>query len=61
MSTFFIDTNTKQITFTDNRFYSTDDGVNVPSVTTILNAYPKDAHFFQWLKQMGEEADTIRE
>ena len=61
MSTFFIDTNSKQITFTDNRFYRTEDGGSVPSVTTILQAYPKDAHFFQWLKQMGEEADTIRD
>jgi len=61
MSNYFIDTNTKQITFTDNRFYSTEDGVNVPSVTTILNAYPKDAHLFQWLKQVGEEADAIRD
>jgi len=61
MSNYFIDTNTKQITFTDNRFYSTEDGGFVPSVTTILNAYPKDAHFFQWLKQVGEEADTIRD
>ena len=61
MSTYFIDTNTKQITFTDNRFYSTEDGVNVPSVTTILQAYPKDAHFYSWLKQVGEDADTIRD
>ena len=61
MSNYFIDTNTKQITFTDNRFYTTDLGDFVPSVTTILNAYPKDAHFFQWLKQVGEEADTIRD
>jgi hypothetical protein len=61
MSNYLIDTNTKQITFTDNRFYSTEDGGFVPSVTTILNAYPKDAHFFQWLKQVGEEADTIRD
>lgn len=61
MSTFFIDTNSKQITFTDNRFYRTEDGGSVPSVTTILQAYPKDAHFFQWLKQMGEDADSIRD
>ena len=61
MSTYFIDTNSKQITFTDNRFYRTEDGGSVPSVTTILQAFPKDAHFFQWLKQVGEEADTIRD
>jgi hypothetical protein len=61
MSTYFIDTNSKQITFTDNRFYRTENGRSVPSVTTILQAYPKDAHFFQWLKQVGEEADNIRD
>lgn len=61
MSSYFINTNTKQITFTDNRFYSTENGAHVPSVTTILQAYPKDAHFYQWLKQVGEDADTIRD
>jgi hypothetical protein len=61
MSNYIINTNTNQITFTDNRFYLTDDGEYVPSVTTILNAYPKDAHFFQWLKQVGEDADNIRD
>ena len=61
MSTYIIDTNAKQITFTDNRFYTSEDDQFIPSVTTILQAYPKDAHFFQWLKQVGEEADTIRD
>jgi hypothetical protein len=61
MSNYFINTNTNQITFTDNRFYSTESGHFIPSVTTILNAYPKDAHFFQWLKQVGEDADNIRD
>jgi len=61
MSNFFIDTNQRQITFTDNRFYTAESGAFIPSVTTILQAYPKDAHFFQWLKQVGEEADTIKD
>lgn len=61
MSTYFINTNTKQITFTDNRFYTNEAGQHVPSVTTILQAYPKDAHFFKWLKEVGEDADTIRD
>jgi hypothetical protein len=61
MSNYFIDTNTNQITFTDNRFYLTDEGKYLPSVTTILQAYPKDAHFYQWLKQVGEDADAIRD
>jgi len=33
----------------------------VPSVTTILEAYPKDAHFFKWLKEVGTDADAIRD
>lgn len=61
MSTYFIDTNTHQITFNDNRFYSDESGNSVPSVTTILQAYPKDAHFYTWLKQVGENADEIRD
>lgn len=61
MSNYIIDTNTKQITFLDNRFYSTESGDYVPSVTTILNAYPKDAGYYQWLKSVGEDADTIRD
>lgn len=61
MSNYFIDTNTRQITFTDNRFYTTDDNKFIPSVTTILQAYPKDAHFYSWLKQVGEDADAIRD
>lgn len=61
MSNYFINTNTKQITFTDNRFYSLSNGLSVPSVTTILQAYPKDSHFFKWLKEVGEDADTIRD
>ena len=40
MSNYFIDTNTKQITFTDNRFYTAESGNFIPSVTTILQAYP---------------------
>ena len=61
MNNYIIDTDNKQITFLDNRFYSTEDGGYVPSVTTILNAYPKDAGYFQWLKSVGEDADTIRD
>ncbi len=49
-----------QITFTDNRFYYLN-GQFYPSVTTILQAYPKDAHFYKWLKEVGNDADTIRD
>lgn len=60
MSNYLINTNAKQITFLDNRFYQTDAGY-LPSVTTILQAYPKDAHFYTWLKQVGNDADDIRD
>ncbi|MFN9898091.1 MAG: hypothetical protein ACK55Z_04690, partial [bacterium] len=33
----------------------------MPSVTTILEAYPKDASYFKWLKDVGSDADTIRD
>lgn len=56
-----IDENTKQITFMDLRFYRTEQGEYFPSVTTILDAYPKSAAFYDWLKKNGEDADKIRD
>ena len=53
-----------QITFLDTRYYHAEinkQQVFRPSVTTILEAYPKDAHFFKWLKENGENADQIRD
>ena len=61
MSNFIIDFQSKQLTLLDARFYTTEDGGHVPSVTTILEAYPKDYGYFQWLKSVGEDADTIRD
>jgi hypothetical protein len=58
---FTIDLHKNRIEFTDNRFYITEDGQYVPSVTTILDCYPKDAYFFQWLKDVGDKADHIRD
>lgn len=58
---FQVDETTKQITFMDLRFYRTSEGEYFPSVTTILDAYPKNAAFFDWLKKHGDEADTIRD
>ena len=60
MNNFIIDNNKGRIEFLDARFYQTNDGY-VPSVTTILEAYPKDAHFYKWLKEVGSDADTIRD
>lgn len=50
-----------RIEFTDNRFYMTESGTYVPSVTTILDAYPKTAQFYSWLKEVGTNADEIRD
>lgn len=52
---------TNQITFLDSRFYRTESGNYVPSVTTYLEAYPKSPQFFDWLKKQGENADEVRD
>lgn len=56
-----LDLKSNQLTFLDNRFYITQDGSFVPSVTTYLEAYPKTAQFYEWLKKMGEDADEVRD
>lgn len=53
--------NGNQLTFLDTRFYVTDSGDYVPSVTTYLEAYPKNAAFYEWLKKVGDDADEIRD
>jgi hypothetical protein len=49
-----------QLTFVDARFYEVNN-IFVPSVSTILSAYPKDASFYKWLKEVGHDADAIRD
>jgi hypothetical protein len=61
MQNYILNIPAKQVTFLDNRFYQTESGEFLPSVTTILQAYPKDAGYFKWLKEVGEESDTIRD
>jgi hypothetical protein len=61
MSNFIIDFQSKQITLLDARFYTTEAGTWVPSVTEILTAFPKDYGYFKWLKEVGEDADAIRD
>jgi len=51
----------ERIAFLDSRFYRTEKGVFVPSVTTILEAYPKGAQYYEWLKKHGQDADEIRD
>jgi hypothetical protein len=59
---FIVNPTTQQITFLDSRFYYTDSNESfVPSVTTILEAYPKGAAFYEWLKKNGEDSDAIRD
>jgi hypothetical protein len=53
--------NNKQLTFLDARFYITEDGGYVPSVTHILECYPKGAAYYNWLKEAGKDADEIRD
>lgn len=49
-----------QITFLDQRYY-VQDGVYCPSISTILEAYPKGPEFYKWLKETGEDSDRIKE
>lgn len=57
----FIKIDKDRIEFLDSRFYQHANGNFYPSVTTILDAYPKSAAFFEWLKKAGEDADEIRD
>lgn len=50
-----------QITFTDARFYIDTDGKYYPSATTILEAYPKPYALLQWMKEVGNKSDEIRD
>lgn len=58
---YVIDTDNKQLTFLDSRLYQHDNGQYYPSVTTVLECFPKDASFYKWLKENGENADKIRD
>lgn len=56
-----IDLTNRRITFLDSRWYYCESGKPVPSVTTILDAYPKGPAYYEWLKRMGTDADDIRD
>jgi hypothetical protein len=51
----------ERIQFLDSRFYRTASGAYVPSVTAILEAYPKGAQYYEWLKRNGQDSDEIRD
>jgi hypothetical protein len=61
MQKFNLDLSRKQITLLDQRYYHNDDGQFFPSVTTVLQAYPKGPEYFAWLKKMGGDADAVRD
>ena len=48
----------KQINILDSRFYKRNDKY-YPSVTSILNYFPKNKFFHEWLKDVGHNADII--
>ena len=53
------DSNARQITLTDGRFYQRDEERYYPSVTTVLSYFPKGRFFEAWLKEVGMNADVI--
>lgn len=51
----------QQINILDNRYYSNDLIKFWPSSTTILDVFPKGSWYIKWLKEQGENADSIRD
>lgn len=49
----------QQINFLDERFYTSGNGIYYPSVTTILDVYPKGQGFHNWLKSFGIQSEEI--
>lgn len=49
----------EQINFLDERFYTLDGNIFYPSVTTVLEVYPKGYGYLQWLKDLGNNADEV--
>ena len=48
----------KQVNVLDQRFYRRDSKF-YPSITSILNFFPKNAFFHSWLKDVGHNSDII--
>lgn len=58
---FIVDHESNQLTFLDVRFYLSDNGNFVPSVSTVLDAYPKGQAFYEWLKNnSAEDSERIK-
>ncbi|MDB4343391.1 PD-(D/E)XK nuclease family protein [bacterium] len=54
-----IDPSAKQITILDSRFYQRKPDVFYPSVTYVLNTFPKGMFFENWLKDVGHNSKFI--
>jgi hypothetical protein len=48
----------KQVNVLDSRFYRRE-GNYYPSVTSVLNYFPKNQFFHSWLKDVGHNSDII--
>jgi hypothetical protein len=48
----------RQVNVLDQRFYRRD-GKYYPSITSILNYFPKNQFFHNWLKDVGHNSDII--
>lgn len=57
----FEDPANQRVHFLDERFYLHENGNYYPSVTTILEVYPKGPQFAMWLKDVGHSAPIIAE
>ena len=53
-----VDPNSEQVNFLDSRFYTRNEKY-YPSVTYILQYFPKNKFFENWLKDVGHNADII--
>lgn len=56
-----LDLELQQVNFLDYRVYKRDEDLYYPSVTSVLEYMPKGRFFEQWLKDMGKEADILRD
>jgi hypothetical protein len=53
-----ISSETQQITLKDSRYYKIKDSY-YPSITFVLNLYPKGSHFIDWIKKVGFASEYI--
>jgi ribulose-5-phosphate 4-epimerase/fuculose-1-phosphate aldolase len=49
----------QRLDFLDSRFYTLNGEQFYPSVTHVLDVYPKGYAFYEWLKSVGNNQDQI--